>query len=403
VAVHAAQRLTPVRCPRHFDDRQLADADHCFGMSQPPHLCHILSTGLPGGLELLASATIAALGDRYQHTIVALDGNFDAAERIGGAADVRLVVPPRRVRRVYWLPLRSMLRQISPDLLITYSSGAFHGLISGWLFRLCPIVHQEHGFLPGEPSSADWRWLLLRRLLLNRIHATIVPSKSLVRVALTHYRLRRDKIVYIPNGVDLERFRPRRDVAWRRSHGLPDDALVFGTVARLSMEKNLPLMLRAFARVTAPQARLIVVGEGERRAEGEALALQLGLDARVLFTGAARDPAPCYAGFDVFVMSSSTEQMPMALLEAMACGLPAICTDVGDCREMLGGGDGPALVPEGDEARYAAAMTALAQSSELRAALGAANRARCVERYSLDDMIERYASVYDAALGQAAR
>jgi glycosyltransferase involved in cell wall biosynthesis len=110
------------------------------------------------------------------------------------------------------------------------------------------------------------------------------------------------------------------------------------------------------------------------------------------------DPAPCLAAFDVFALSSASEQMPLALLEAMASGLPAVCTDVGDCREMLGGGGAPAVVPPGDEAAYAAALAALAARAELRAALGAANRARCVERYPADRMVRAYASLYDEAL-----
>ena len=98
-------------------------------------------------------------------------------------------------------------------------------------------------------------------------------------------------------------------------------------------------------------------------------------------------------------MSSTTEQMPNVLLEAMASGLPAICTDVGDSREMLG--DARWVVPPGDDVAYARALTVLAEQPGLRAMLGAANRARCVERYPLHLMVERFSAALDRVLSRA--
>jgi glycosyltransferase involved in cell wall biosynthesis len=178
--------------------------------------------------------------------------------------------------------------------------------------------------------------------------------------------------------------------------------MLFGTVCRLRPEKNISFLLRTFARAELPDARLAIVGDGPMRGRWETLASQLGIADRVTFASVTDDPASCYAALDVFVMSSTTEQMPNALLEAMACGLPAICTDVGDSREMLGNAGPPAVVPRGDDA-YTAALTTIAGSGELRARLGAANRARCVEHYSLDRMVLQVSEVYDAAIRSARR
>jgi glycosyltransferase involved in cell wall biosynthesis len=100
---------------------------------------------------------------------------------------------------------------------------------------------------------------------------------------------------------------------------------------------------------------------------------------------------------DVFVMSSATEQTPNALLEAMACGLPAICTDVGDCADILGVSGPPEVVPTGDLAAYVEALRAFAGNRELRLAQGAANRQRVVTLYSSERMIQEYAALYSAA------
>ena len=111
-------------------------------------------------------------------------------------------------------------------------------------------------------------------------------------------------------------------------------------MGRLAPEKNLGLLLRAVAASGIAGVRVVLAGGGTCRAEWEALAADLGLGSRVIFPGFLADPASCYGAFDLFAMSSDTEQMPLALLEAMAAGLPAICTDVGDSAEILGSRDG---------------------------------------------------------------
>src|SRR5204863_2495984 len=98
-----------------------------------------------------------------------------------------------------------------------------------------------------EASSLKWRRVLARRVLLNRIHMTIVPSQTLLDVAARRFRLRPDKVTLIPNGVDVAKFRPRREFEWRRACGIPDQAIVFGAVGWLRPEKNLQLLIRAFA------------------------------------------------------------------------------------------------------------------------------------------------------------
>jgi len=117
----------------------------------------------------------------------------------------------------------------------------------------------------------------------------------------------------------------------------------------------------------------------------------------VTFTGFLPDPSECYAAFDLFAMSSDTEQMPIALLEAMAAGLPALCTAVGDTAEILGNPGWPALVPPGNVDTYAGALKALYADAELRRQFGARNRTRCAQVYSLQRMVERYREVYRAA------
>jgi glycosyltransferase involved in cell wall biosynthesis len=154
------------------------------------------------------------------------------------------------------------------------------------------------------------------------------------------------------------------------------------------------MMIEAFRQAAIPQARLVLVGDGPCRTELEAQAGE-----RVIFAGLAPKPEEWYAAMDVFCLSSMTEQMPVSLLEAMACGLPALCTNVGDVSDMLGATAPPTVTPPGDATGYAHAMRMLAASPALRAELGAANRKLCTANYSLSRMVAAYAEVYRAAAG----
>ena len=118
--------------------------------------------------------------------------------------------------------------------------------------------------------------------------------------------------------------------------GARDGVPVIGTVAALREEKDLGRLIRAFA-ITSSQtpARLVIVGDGPERAGLEQLVARLDVGDRVSFTGHRDDTPSLYSGFDLFALTSDTEQMPMSVIEAMASGLPVVSTDVGDVRAML--------------------------------------------------------------------
>jgi glycosyltransferase involved in cell wall biosynthesis len=365
----------------------------------PGRICHVFSTFGLGGPELRTVDIINALGPRYSHAIMPVDSSYDAAARLQSALSVRRVEPPPgKGSLLYSLSLGSALKRVAPDLVVTYNWGAIDAVLGARLRLRCPVVHVEDGLLYEEVASLKPRRVLLRRMVLRGAFATVVPSRTLERIAVNEYRVSPRKVIRIPNGVDTTRFRPRSNGAWRRSLQIPDCAVVLGWVGGLRPEKDVALLLRAFASAKLPRAWLVIVGDGTSRAAAESLTHGLGIGERVRFVGQALDPAPLYGGFDAFVASSATEQMPIALLEAMASGLPVVCTDVGDVRDMLPAAQHRLLAPPGDAARYSQALMALVEDAALRARLGSANRAHCVARYSHDRMVQRWASLYDTAL-----
>lgn len=337
-------------------------------------------------------------GKSATHTIMAMDGRFSAAERLNSDVDYRIVLPPRR-RSVglYPLQLRKTILSTKPDLVVTYNWGAIEAALGCTLGKGCPVVHLEHGFANDEAKKLKQRRVIARRLVLNRIHATIVPSRELLDIALRQYRVRSAKVIWIPNGVDAERYTPGRDWEFRRSFGFSDSDVVFLSVGHLRPVKNLALLMRAFALADVANARLLIVGNGPCMPELEQLATELHIAERVVFAGATDSTLPFYRAADAFALSSATEQMPMALLEAMACALPAISTDVGDVAEILGAHAGNRVIASQDHGAYAEALTAVAQAPVARAAAGAYNRARCANLYSLERMLTAYTEVYSSA------
>jgi glycosyltransferase involved in cell wall biosynthesis len=364
-------------------------------------LFHAFSTFAPGGPQLRIIQIIRALGPDWQHTIMAMDGNFEASNRIQDLTNVRLCEPPPKGFSVlYPLAVHNTLKRSHPDVLITYNWGAIEAVAGALLGSVCPVIHHEHGFGSDEAHGPKLRRALARRALLNRIYKTIVPSETLRTIALTQFKVRPGKLALIRNGTDTERFQPRRNQELRAQLELADGDILFGYVGHLRHEKNLELLIRAFARARLQRAKLILVGDGNCREALEAAAKDSGAGANIVFAGKTPDAAPYYNAMDVFTLSSVTEQMPMSLLEAMASGLPALCTNVGDIGEMLGNPGAPAIISSNDVNAYARSLQVLAGDAAIRRRLGQKNRERCVAEYSLGKMVREYEQEYRAAAAQ---
>lgn len=344
----------------------------------PSTLLHVFSTFDVGGPQVRFAAIANHFGRRWRHLVIAMDGRTACRARLGPGVDVSFLdIPVLRGRTLGNVrPFRRLLRELRPAGLFTYNFGTIDWAIAD-LDGFIRHVHVEDGFGPEERDLQLPRRVWLRRLLLQR-KTVIVPSETLRRMATDVWRLPR--VAYVPNGVDVARFAiPMADHA----------GVVVGTVAALRAEKNLARLIRAMAGLPA---RLVVVGDGPERPMLEALAGSLGVEAR--FTGALADPAATLAGFDLFALSSDTEQMPLSILEAMAAGKPIAATAVGDVAAMLAEPNRPFAVPLTDAALHGA-LLALARDAALRARLGAANRARAVAVYDQRAMFDRWAAFFD--------
>jgi glycosyltransferase involved in cell wall biosynthesis len=352
-----------------------------------PLLFHVFPTFDAGGAQIRFVALANHFGPRLRHVIVALDDRVGAATRLHSDVPFRcLEVAVRKKTLAGNLRnFRRVLKSEKPDLLITHNWGAVEWAMAkaGTGIR---HIHIEDGFGPDETRGQLWRRVLTRRLVL-RHSTTIIPSRTLERIARDVWRLPRDGVHYIPNGIDIERFK-------RRSNG-ENPIPVIGTVSALRGEKNLQRLLRAFAAtIRRLPCRLVIVGDGPERGALEDTARELSISDFVRFEGHVPDPSSLYGTFDIFVLTSDTEQMPYTVIEAMAASCPIAATDVGDVREMVAAENRPFVVAR-DENAVSDALVRLLADGDLRKTVGDANLQTARERYSQDTMFRAFAEIYD--------
>jgi L-malate glycosyltransferase len=372
------------------------------GTAATSHLCkHILhvfpSFGI-GGVPLRMVRVINHLGKRCRHTVIALDNNFEAAEGLVSELDLLLSPVTQQKGGTLQSVLSSAfaLRRLRPDLLVTYNWGAIEWAMAGRLSTNLRHIHIEAGFSRHEADSQFRRRVLFRRWALARCALVVVPSHLLRDIAQHVWRLPIDRVVYVPNGVDVARFSsPVRDIVpgfTRR----PNE-LVIGTVAPLRPEKNVGRLLRVFATLdSSVSVRLVIAGDGVEWGPLQQQAVELGIADRVIFTGRVA-PETVLGTFDIFALSSDTEQMPNALLEAMAASRAVAAVNVGDVKSIVCEDNRDFIVARDDGPGFAAAITQLLHDPEKRHTLGAKNRERVITTFSQERMFAAYAELFAVA------
>lgn len=364
-------------------------------------ILHCHSTFALGGKEARAVRLINAFGDTASHTIVSAEPKQLSAR---DAIDKRIALSfPEDAPPLTGLPGLPRLFRLARfmrgfDLVLTYNWGAFDAVMARHVFGGPPLVHHEDGFNEDEAGQLKSRRNLYRRLGLSAAYRLVVPSRRLEAIALKAWGQSARKIERIPNGIPVAAFsapRPEEPPAF----GAHEGELLIGTVAGLRPVKNLPRLVRAFAAMHMKNARLVIVGQGPDSERIAAEARSLGVADRLSMPGFLPDSSRYMGRFDIFALSSNSEQFPLALVEAMAAGLPAVATNVGDVFGIVSADNQPLIVEPADEAAFAAALDTLAERPDLRRAIGRANREKAAAEYDEKDMIARYARLYGEAIG----
>ena len=373
-------------------------------------LLHVFPTFAVGGSQVRLATVANHFGSRYRHLIVALDGTYDCREKFGATVDYRTVAVTQRKAKTRagslaatvanWRAFRRVLAEQKPDVLITYNWGAIEWAIANhpWAGgKLCPHIHIEDGFGPEEIDRQLRRRVLTRRFALAGSDRVVLPSKTLFDIAATVWRVDRRILQYLPNGIDCARFSQAPDPALLTQFDIAPGTPVVGTVAALRPEKNLTRMLDAFAvEAASTGATLLILGDGADRPRLESHAASIGIGDKVVFAGHVERPDRAIGLFDLFALSSDTEQMPYSVLEAMAAGLPVAGIAVGDVRQMVAAENARFIVDPGADVTkdLGRAMADLLNDTEARRAIGEANRRRAVETYDQAGMFEAYDKLF---------
>jgi glycosyltransferase involved in cell wall biosynthesis len=277
-----------------------------------------------------------------------------------------------------------------------YAAADF-GRIAARLSGAALVLHEHFADprMPGYQGLAD-------RLLSGLTDVAIAVSGSTRDFLVQQRHVPAAKVHVVWNGAPLDEFAPvprERALRVRRELGLPDDALVIGTIGRLSAQKGHRHLLDALPPVLAahPAARALIVGDGDLMEPLRAQALALGIAARVCFAGHRSDVPDLLGAIDVFCISSLYEGTPLALFEAMAAGKCVVATAVDGCREVLQDGLTGLLVPPGDATALGAALLRVLEDGGLRSGLADLARAASAG-YDIQQCVRRMEALYEEVL-----
>ena len=369
---------------------------------RPVRILHLHSSFSLGGKEARAVRLMNLMRARAHHTILSA-----VPEALGArdAIDPDIVVDfPRDAPPLYGKPspgrYRDLVRYMRNfELVLSYNWGAMDGVMARRLLAprgahdMPELIHHEDGFNEDESVRRNWKRNLFRRVGLRTAAAVVVPSTLLQRIAADEWHAG-SRTCLIRNGIDVAAYTAGPSVpipGFERRDG----EVVIGTVAGLRKVKDLPRLVHAVAALP-PIVRLVIVGEGPERDAIAAEAAACGLADRVVMPGFMAEPARWIGHFDLLALSSRSEQAPIAVIEAMAAGLPVVSPDVGDVAAMVAEANRP-FIATGEQA-FRAALARMTADAGLRARVGQENRDIAAERFDESRMVGAYEKLYARAL-----
>ena len=372
-----------------------------------PGLLYIVNSLNPGGTERLVMEMGLAFSGEFRVSIVCLD------EPGLWAADLRRQgIPVHCLWRQPGLDLSMpvkiarIAREINAVLIHAHQCTPwFYGALSRLFYRKPKLLLEEHGrFYPEEDKPTRRR--VNRAVIVPLSHRFVAVSED-VRWRLDRYEgLDAARVDVIYNGVDVgPRLTSPERLALRETLGFTEHDIVIGTVGRFDPIKNLPMFIESLAAAREQNRRIrgLLVGDGPEFGAVKALLGTHGLEDAVRLTGFRSDARRLVQCLDLFVLSSFSEGTSMALLEAMASGVPAVVTAVGGNPEIVVAGETGWVVPSGAVAALTSAVLDAAADESLRRDFGRAGRQRFEDNFTFGRMIECYRELYRSMMPSAVR
>jgi glycosyltransferase involved in cell wall biosynthesis len=344
-----------------------------------------------GGQEiriLTESAALSARGHRIELLCPAESRIFGEAPRFG----VRATACPiaRKGPKGLW-HFRSALVRRKIDVLNTHSStdSWLAALACATLAHAPPIVRTRHISAALTPNPAT-RWLYA-----SATRHVVTTGERLREQVIREAGVAEPHVTSVPTGVDLARFVAGNRASARRDTGLPQEKLVVGIVATLRSWKGHRYLIDAIAKLDRQDVHLVIVGDGPQRDILQDQASRVPDPSRISFVGNQNNVVPWLQSLDIFVLPSyANEGVPQAILQAMACALPVISTDVGSIGEVVLSGQTGLLVKPHDVDSLVEHISRLCDDSALRAALGQNARAFVLDEHSIERMADTMERIF---------
>ena len=307
------------------------------------------------------------------------------------------------------MELWRLFRRLKPDIVHTHNpKPGLYGRVAARAAGVPGIVNTVHGLYASPEDRTARRALVyaLERAASLCSGAELVQNPEDFRV-LARLGVPRHKLVLLGNGVDLQRFHPAADEQGHREAkadlGVDVDAVVVGTVARLVWQKGFHELFEAAERLrdTLPDVVFVVVGGSDADKADAISSEQLAAAARrgrIVFAGSRDDMEHVYPGFDLFVLPSHREGFPRSAMEAAACGLPVVATDIRGCRQVVSPGQTGLLVPLHDPVRLAAAIEEIVRDPALRREMGSAGRRKAEAEFDDRIVVTKSLEAYERVL-----
>jgi glycosyltransferase involved in cell wall biosynthesis len=378
-------------------------------------ICHIITKLELGGAQEVALYAASHLDRmRFRSVLVAGPGGMltEEARRLPG---VQTIIVPFLGRRIHaisdvlaFLQLTVLLRRLKPAIVHTHSSKAgIVGRWAAWCAGVPLILHTVHGFgiTPAQRRIVQYLFILLERIT-GWVTTHWITVADIDARKGRQWRLFQANVSVIRPGIDVSPFgRPLLEMDRRRLReelGIASGEYLIGTVACLKPQKA-PEDVIAVARLVCarmPEARFVLIGDGELRPRIEALIHAYRLQDRVRLAGWRRDVPRAMACFDMLLLTSRWEGLPRVMLEAASVGLPIVATRVGGVEEAVVQHDRVRLCEAGDVDGLAAAVEALLSRPRTGTAEAAGGRCPLPLEFHIEEMVKQYQSLYDRLLSQ---
>jgi len=366
-------------------------------------LLYVVHTLNPGGTEQLVVKMALHFAAQYEVFVLCLDEPGLWAEQL----------------RSQGIPVTCLWRQPGFDLSVAIRIAAFcrrqridvihahqftpwhYSVLAKFFYPFPKVILEEHG--RHYPEVTNPKRALFNRFVGQPLTRIFVAVSQDIRERMQVYEgVSKERIRVIYNGSEpVGQIADAERSELRQSLGISSDDFVIGTVGRFDPIKNLPLLLRSFKDIHQQKNRVkaLLVGDGPEMDRVRRLIAELNLDASVILTGYRRDAARLTAVMDLFVLASFSEGTSMALLEAMAAGIPAVVTAVGGNPEIVVAGQTGWVVPSADQPAMVHALHAAIDDAASLQSHGVAARSRFASEFSLERMFNDYQNLYQEMEG----